>query len=44
MRRYEFCNRLMKSFLQNNDIEMYSAQSEGNSAVAERLIKTLKKL
>ena len=44
MRRYEVYNRLMKSFLQNNDIEMYSAQSEGNSAVAEILIKTLKKL
>ena len=33
----------MKSFLQNNDTEMYSIHNEGKSVVAERLIRTLKK-
>ena len=37
-----FCNRLMKSFLQNNDIEMYSRHNEGKSVIAERFIRTLK--
>ena len=32
----EFYNRLMKSFLQNNNIEMYSTHNEGKSVVAER--------
>ena len=32
----------MKSLLQNNDIEMYSACNEGKSAIAERFIRTLK--
>ena len=32
----------MKSFLQNNDIEMYSSQTEGKSVIAERFIRTLK--
>ena len=32
----------MKSWLQDNDIEMYSTHNEGKSIVAERLIKTLK--
>ena len=40
----EFYNRSMKSFLQNNDIEMYSAHNEGNSVIAERFIRTLKKI
>ena len=31
----------MKSFLQNNDIEIYSTHSEETSVVAERLIRTL---
>ena len=31
----------MKSFLQNNDIEMYSMHKEGKSAIAERFIRTL---
>ena len=31
----------MKSLLQNNDIEMYSAHNEGKSVLAERLIRTL---
>ena len=40
----EFYNRSMKSFLQNNDTEMYSAHNEGNSVIAERFIRTLKKI
>ena len=34
----------MKSFLQNNDIEMYLMHNEGKSVVAERFIRTLKKI
>ena len=33
----------MKSWLEENDIEMYSTHNEGKPAVAERLIRTLKK-
>ena len=33
----------MKSFLQNNDIEMYSTNNEGKSVVAERFVRTLNK-
>ena len=32
----------MKSFLQNNDIEMHSTYNEGKSVAAERFIRTLK--
>ena len=32
----------MKSFLQNNDIEIYSTNNEGKSVIAERFIRTLK--
>ena len=32
----------MKSFLQNNDMELCSVHNEGKSVVAERFIKTLK--
>ena len=32
----------MKSFLHNDDIEIYSTHNEGKVAVAERFIKTLK--
>ena len=32
----------MKSFLQNNDIEMYSTHNEGKSVIGERFIRTLK--
>ena len=32
----------MKSFLQNNAIEMYSAQNEGKPVIAERLMTKLK--
>ena len=32
----------MKSFLQNNDIEMYSTHNEEKFVIAERFIRTLK--
>ena len=32
----------MKSFLQNNDIEMYSMHIKGKSVIAERFIRNLK--
>ena len=38
----EFYNRSMKSWLEKNDIEMYSTHNEGKSVIAERFIKTLK--
>ena len=38
----EFYNRSMKSWLEKNDIEMYSTHNEGKSVVAERFIRTLK--
>ena len=38
----EFYNRSMKSWLEKNDIEMYSTHNEGNSVVAERFIRALK--
>ena len=38
----EFFHRSMKSLLEKNDIEMYSAHNEGKSVVAEWFIKTLK--
>ena len=38
----EFYNNKFKSFLKENDIEMYSTYNEGKSVVAERFIKTLK--
>ena len=31
-----------ESFLQNNNIEMYSTHNEGKSVVAEKFIRTLK--
>ena len=33
----------MKSWLEKNDIEMYSTHNERKSVVAERFIRTLKK-
>ena len=39
----EFYNYKFKSFLKENDVEMYSTFNEGKSVVAERFIKTLKK-
>ena len=38
----EFYNRLMKSWLEKNDINMYSTHNEGKSVVAEIFIRTLK--
>ena len=32
----------MKSWLEKNDIEIYSTHNEGKSVVAERFIRTLK--
>ena len=37
----DFYNRLMNSWLEKNDIEIYSTHNEGKSAVAERLIMTI---
>ena len=38
----EFYNRSIKSWLQNNNIEMYSAKNEGIFVAAERFFKILK--
>ena len=38
----EFYNSHFKKWLQDNSIEMYSAQNEGKSVVAERFIRTIK--
>ena len=38
----EFYNRSVKSWLQDADIEMYSAYNEGKPVVAERFIWALK--
>ena len=38
----EVCNWSMKSWLLNNDIEMYSAHNEKKFVVAERFIRSLK--
>ena len=38
----EFYNRSMKSWLEKNDIEMYSTHNESKSVVTERFIRTLK--
>ena len=38
----DFYNRSMKSFFQDNDIEMYSLHNEGKSVIAERFIRTYK--
>ena len=38
----EFYNTSMKSWLEKNHIEMYSTHNEGNSAVSERFIRTIK--
>ena len=32
----------MKSWLEKNDMERYSAHNEGKSVIAERFIRTLK--
>ena len=38
----KFCNKSLKSWLQNNKIETYSTHNGGKSVVAEGFIKTLK--
>ena len=38
----EFYNRSMKSWLEKNNIEMYSTHNEGKSVVAKRFIRTIK--
>ena len=38
----EFSNRSMKSWLQDNDIEMYSTYNERKFTFAARFIRTLK--
>ena len=38
----EFYNRPMKSWLQDNDIEIYSTYSEGKSLAAEIFARTLR--
>ena len=38
----KFNNRSIKSWLEKNDIEMYSTDNAGKSVVAETFIKTLK--
>ena len=38
----KFYNRSMKSWLEKNDVEMYSTHNEGKSVVAERFIRTIK--
>ena len=39
----EFYNRSMKSWLQDNDMEMYSTHNKEKSVVAERSIRALEK-
>ena len=39
----EFYNSSVKSWLEKNDIKMYSTHDEGKSVVVERFIRTLKK-
>ena len=38
----EFYNKSLKSWPQNNNVEMRSTHNEGKSVVAERFIRTLK--
>ena len=38
----EFPNRSMKSWLQDNDIEIYATHNEGKSVVAGRFIRSLR--
>ena len=36
----EFCDRLMKSWLEKNDMEMYSTHNKGEFVIAERFIRS----
>ena len=38
----EFYNKVLKNWLKDKEIEMYSTYNEGKSVVAERFIRTLK--
>ena len=38
----QFCNRSIKSWLEKNGEDMYSAHNEGKSVVAEKFIRILK--
>ena len=38
----EFYNRSMKSWIQDNNLEMYSIHNEGKSVVAEKIFRELK--
>ena len=38
----EYCNNVIKKFLKDDDISMYSTYNEGKSVVAERFIRNLK--
>ena len=38
----EFCNRSIKLWLRDNDIDMYSTHNKGKHVSAERFISTLK--
>ena len=38
----EFYNSFLKSWLEKNDLEMYSTHNEGKSVVTERFIRTVK--
>ena len=38
----EFYNRPIISWLQDNNIEMYSVRNEGKSVIAERFVRTLR--
>ena len=38
----EFYNGSMKSWLEKNDVEVYSTHNEGKSVVAERFLRTIK--
>ena len=40
----EFYNKLMKEWLNNNDILIYSKHNEGKPVIAESFIKTLKSI
>ena len=39
---YEFYNKLMSEWLENNDIFIFLINNEGKSVITERFIKTLK--
>ena len=39
---YEFYNKLMSEWLENNDIFIFLTNNEGKSVITERFIKTLK--